>query len=207
MDVFFRFFRFGQNGLQPPPKKNGHNLGPRDTWDPKQGPLGPHLACDQTWSAGVSPRTAPKTGKGHLFGVLGPFRAPGGREVFLRPPDPVKVQYNSNCEPSKVQNIRSCATRTRFRWGKTVPKTPPDRWRRVTAKTGPSSTRVRTRDLPDTYGSTRIRTRDLPDTYGSTRARDPDPGPRPPWVGDRPPKTSESRIAGKTVKHHPTSSA
>ena len=74
----------------PSPPKDGHTSGPRDTWDPKQGSSGPHLACTQIWSPGVSPRTAPNTGKIHFFGVFGPFRAPGGREIPQDPQNPSK---------------------------------------------------------------------------------------------------------------------
>ena len=52
----------------PAPQKNAHISGPRDTWVPKQGSLGLHLAYDQIWSAGVSPRTAIKSGKIQFFG-------------------------------------------------------------------------------------------------------------------------------------------
>ena len=71
----------------PSPPKNGHISGPRVTWDPKQGSLAPHLACNQIWSAGVSPGTAPKTGKS-TFRPFGPFRPPGGRKITPSPPDP-----------------------------------------------------------------------------------------------------------------------
>ena len=37
----------------PSAPQNGHIPGPRDTWDPKQGSLGPHLACKQLWSGGI----------------------------------------------------------------------------------------------------------------------------------------------------------
>ena len=70
------------------PPQNGHILGPRDTWDPKQGSLYPCLACDQMWSAGVSPRTAPKTGKIHFLGVFSLFCALGGRKISQSPRHP-----------------------------------------------------------------------------------------------------------------------
>ena len=35
------------------PPQNDHIPGPRDTWDPKQGSLGPHLACKHLWSGGI----------------------------------------------------------------------------------------------------------------------------------------------------------
>ena len=81
-------FPTDKTGLQPtkwppaPPQKR-QNPGPRETWDPKQGPVGPHLACNQIWSAGVSSGTAPKTGKIDLLAFFGPFRAPNGAANFL----------------------------------------------------------------------------------------------------------------------------
>ena len=54
----------------PAPPRNGRIPGPMDTWDPKQCSLAPHLARKQIWSAGVSPRTAPKTGKMHFFALF-----------------------------------------------------------------------------------------------------------------------------------------
>ena len=48
---------------------------PRGTWEPTWDSLGPYSACDQIWSAGVSPRMAPKTGKINFFRVCGPFWA------------------------------------------------------------------------------------------------------------------------------------
>ena len=59
--------------MAPSAPQNGHTPGPRDTWDPTQGLLGPHLACKQIWSVGVSPRTAAKTGKIHFLPFLARF--------------------------------------------------------------------------------------------------------------------------------------
>ena len=49
--------------------------GRRGTWVPTWDSLGLNSACDQIWSAAVSPRTAPKTGKIYFFRASGPFRA------------------------------------------------------------------------------------------------------------------------------------
>ena len=59
--------------MAPSPPPNGHIPGPRDTWGPKQGTVGPHLACDQIWPAAVSSRMAPKTGKIHFLVFLARF--------------------------------------------------------------------------------------------------------------------------------------
>ena len=56
--------------MAPSAPKNGHIPGPRDAWDPKQGSVGPHSACIQICLTGVSPRTAPKTGKIHFLAFL-----------------------------------------------------------------------------------------------------------------------------------------
>ena len=56
--------------------------GPRDTWDPKQGSLGPHSACKQISSA----RTAAKTGKIHLLVFLARFGPRTGPRKSTRPP-------------------------------------------------------------------------------------------------------------------------
>ena len=75
----------------PAPPRNGHTPGPRDTWNPKQGSLGPHLARKQIWSAGVSLRTAPKTGKIHFLVFLARFRPRTGRRNFSKSPRHPKI--------------------------------------------------------------------------------------------------------------------
>ena len=68
-------------------------LGPRDTQEPKQGSVGPHSACDHIWSPGVSPRTAPKTGKTHFLAFLVRFRPrTGPRNFSPRPPKTSKLR-------------------------------------------------------------------------------------------------------------------
>ena len=76
------------DNMAPRPPQSARISDPRGTSDPKRGSLRPQLASDKIWSAGVSPRTAPKTGKIHFFSVFGPFRALCGREISLSPQDP-----------------------------------------------------------------------------------------------------------------------
>ena len=108
-----------------PPPPNAHISGPRGTSDPKWGSLRPHSACDQIWSVGVSPRRAPKTGKIKKIGVLGPFRAPGGREIS--PPDPPKIVNRElrpqEAEPWKVQNVSNIRKCKPGSDGPKIPKT------------------------------------------------------------------------------------
>ena len=89
----------------PPQKKNGHIPGPRDTWGPKQGSLGPHLACNQIWSAAISPRANPKTGRIH-FGFFGPFQAPNGVAKFPpeSPPEKTPVETPNVVRVRKLHN-------------------------------------------------------------------------------------------------------
>ena len=88
--------------------KTGHISGPRVTWDPKQGSLGPHLACDQIWSAGVSPRTTPKTGKIHFWAFSARFM-PWAAAKFLQvpqtPPKPSKwrISRGNRVKPPNVR--------------------------------------------------------------------------------------------------------
>ena len=55
------------------PRQTPISRAPRGTWKPTWDSLGPYSACDQIWSAGVSPRMAPKTGKIHFFSGLWPI--------------------------------------------------------------------------------------------------------------------------------------
>ena len=77
-------------------------------WDPKQGSLGPHLACDQIWSAGVSPRTTPKTGKIHFWAFSARFM-PWAAAKFLQvpqtPPKPSKwrISRGNRVKPPNVR--------------------------------------------------------------------------------------------------------
>ena len=59
--------------MAPSPPQNGHISGPRDTWDPEQGSLGPHLACDQNLVGRENP----------FFGIFGPFWAPDGLKMAV----------------------------------------------------------------------------------------------------------------------------
>ena len=108
--------------IAPSAPQNGHTSGPRDAWDPKQGSTGPHLAYDQLWSMGVSPRTAFLACSGP-----NPLKLP---ETHKNPPN--RELRPQEAEPSKVQNIRKlCNT-------KAVPMALKNlRWRRVTAETAP----------------------------------------------------------------------
>ena len=72
--------------MAPAPLQNTHLPSPKDTWDPKQGSVGPHLACDQIWSAGISSKTAPNTGKIHFLAFLARFGRRTGRRIFSKAP-------------------------------------------------------------------------------------------------------------------------
>ena len=76
--------------MTPSAPQNGHILGPKGTWDPTQGSLGPHLGCDQIWSAGISPRTAPKTRKIRYLDFW-PILGPGRPQKFSKSPGPPKT--------------------------------------------------------------------------------------------------------------------
>ena len=74
--------------MAPSALQNGHIPGPRDKWDPKQGSLGPHLACKRRGAS--SPERPPRPGKS-TFWRFCPFSGPKrGREISLSPPDPRK---------------------------------------------------------------------------------------------------------------------
>ena len=66
--------RSATDEMAPSAPRNGHIPGPRITWDPKQGSLGPHLACKQLWSGG-EPNGAAKCSMGG-----------GGLNTALPPP-------------------------------------------------------------------------------------------------------------------------
>ena len=101
----------------PSPHPNGHILGPRDTWDPKQGSLGPHFARKQISSAGV--QNGPQDRENPLFGVFAPFQAQN-RAKFLPkvPQTPKKPVHRDFLEkigrnhPTSAEQ-ESCATRFR----------------------------------------------------------------------------------------------
>ena len=112
----------------PSPPKNGHISGPRVTWDPKQGSLGPHIACDQIWWAGVAPRPAPKTGKLHFWAFLarvGPQT--GSRNYPPRPPKTSKsrVSRKTRVEPPNVVRLRKLRTATAVQLSQKLPENSP----------------------------------------------------------------------------------
>ena len=110
-------------------------------------------------------------------GIFGPFQAPGGREISLSPPDPPK---SSELRPqeaklSKLQTVRSFATRTRFRWAKKIPES---------HRRQPSSSR----------NGAELRPKRRP--AGNIWFN---PGPHPPRVGDHPQKPVTRELPGKLL--------
>ena len=80
--------------------------------------LGPHVACDQIWSAGVSPRADPKTGKIHFLVFLARFGAQTGPQNFSQSPRPAKTikpriarkSKTTQCCQSKKNAQRDCSS-------------------------------------------------------------------------------------------------
>ena len=169
------FSRLGPQLIKcPPPPPNGHILGPRDTWDPKQGLLGPHVACDQIRWAGISPRTAPNIGKIHFFGVFGPLWAPGGRKISPSPADPPKS--------NKVQIATA--------GGRTVESA---KCTKIAQHERVSDRPINSRKLPG-GAEPRLKRCAAGNIWFNPGLN---PGPHPLWAGDRPPQSSKSRISGK----------
>ena len=79
--------------------------------------LGPHVACDQIWSAGVSPRADPKTGKIHLWAFLARFGPQAGWQNFSKSPRPPKtsksrISRKTRLEPPNVFRLRKLRNAT-----------------------------------------------------------------------------------------------
>ena len=99
------------DGMAPGALQSARILGPRDMGEPKQASLGPHLACGQIGSAGVSPRTARQTKKIHFLAFLVRF-GPRGAAKFLQVPQtpqtPVNRKFREKTwvEPPNVVRVR-----------------------------------------------------------------------------------------------------
>ena len=79
-----------KSGPQPterPPAapQNGHMSGPWVIWNPKQGSLGPHIACDQIRSAGAFAQNSPQARENPIWVFLACF-GPRAATKFLQVP-------------------------------------------------------------------------------------------------------------------------
>ena len=96
--------------MAPSPPQSARISHPSDTWDPKQGSLGPHSACNQIWAAGISPRTAPRPGKAtfwRFWPVAGPERA---AKISPSLPDPLKPA-NRGFRPQEAKPLEVAVVR------------------------------------------------------------------------------------------------
>ena len=77
---------------------------------PQTGFTGSAFSMRSNLVGGRFAQNSPKIGKLHLFGVFGPFQAPGSRQISLVPPDsqnPVNRELRpQEAEPLKVAVVR-----------------------------------------------------------------------------------------------------
>ena len=100
----------------PAPPQSGHNLGPRDTWDPKQGSPGPHLACDQIGLAPFHPERPPRPGTSTFSASLVRL----GPQAAVKFPQTPQNPVNRKLGPQEAATIES-AKYTKLRNANAVP--------------------------------------------------------------------------------------
>ena len=151
---------------------------------------GPDPDDDQIWSAGVSPRTAPKDRKFSLLRHFWPVSGPGRPRNFLKTPqNPV----NHGLRPQKAEpsNHRKCkmyevAQRERGSDG-------PTNSRKLPGGTELRQKRRPARNIWFNPGSN-------PGPAGNIWFNPgPNPGPHPPWAGDRAKKPVNRKLPENLV--------